>query len=161
MIVVSNTTPLIGLASIQKFTLLNTLFGEVHIAQAVYDEVIVAGQPPRTANREVLEASWIRIMQVQDRLAVDLLLDDLDMGEAETIVLAHELSADWVVMDERKGRRKLTQLGRNKIGTLGILLKAKSLGLIPTLRTEVEQLRLQGFSISQKVVDAVLQEAGE
>ena len=54
-------------------------------------------------------------------LVLDL-LDELDLGEAETIVLARKLSANLVLMDERKGRRKLTQLSMPKIGTLGILL---------------------------------------
>lgn len=160
MIVVCNTTPLIGLATIQKIDLLKVMFGELFIAQAVYDET-VAGGKRGTAKREISEATWITIVQVQDRLAVDVLLDELDLGEAETIVLARELHADWVVMDERKGRRKLTQLGLNKIGTLGLLLRAKQLDLIPSLRADVEHLRQQGFSISQAVVDAVLRQAGE
>jgi hypothetical protein len=50
------------------------------------------------------------------------------LGEAETIVLAREMSTDWVLMDEKKGRRKLNQLGLQKIGTLGILLKTKEDG---------------------------------
>ena len=44
MIVVSNATPLIGLASINRFDLLHELFGEIIISQAVYDEVVVAGR---------------------------------------------------------------------------------------------------------------------
>lgn len=64
-------------------------------------------------------------MEVQVRLVVDVLLDELDLGRAETIVLARERDADWVLMDEKKGRRKSNQLGMQKIGTVGILLKAK------------------------------------
>lgn len=100
-------------------------------------------------------------MTVQDRLAVEVLLDDLDLGEAETIVLAREMGADWVLMDEKKARRKLTQLGLNKIGTVGILLKAKQLGLLPVIRPDLERLSQQGFSLSQAVIDAVLQQANE
>jgi predicted nucleic acid-binding protein len=87
MIVVSNTTPLIGLATIRKLDLLKVLFGELYIAPAVYDEAVVAGHETGGAKREVSEATWIKIVQVQDRLAVDVLLDELDMGEAETIWL--------------------------------------------------------------------------
>ena len=141
MIVVSNTTPLIGLASIQRFDLLREIFGELIIAQAVYDEAVVAGREVGGAKREVSTAIWIRTINVKDRLAVDVLLDELDIGEAETIVLARELGANWVLMDEKKGRRKLTQLGLQKIGTLGILLKAKQVGLIPALRPELDLLR--------------------
>ena len=161
MIVVSNTTPLIGLASIQRFQLLEQLFGEIHIPQAVYDEAVVAGREEGGARQEVQAATWAVALPVQDRLAVDMLLGELDLGEAETIVLAREIGADWVLMDEKKGRRKLTQLGMPKIGTRGVLLKAKQIGLLSTLQPEVARLRRLGFSISQSVVDTVLRQAGE
>ncbi len=161
MIVVSNTTPLIGLAVIGQFDLLHQLFAEIHIPQAVYDEVVVAGRELEEAKREVSNAPWIQTVAVQDQLAVDVLLDELDRGEAETIVLGRELAADWVLMDEKKGRRKLTQLGIQKVGTIGILLKGKQEGMIQTLRPSLEMLREKGFSVSQPVIDAVLQQANE
>ena len=92
---------------------------------------------------------------------MEVLLDEIDLGEAETIVLAHELGADWVLMDEKKGRRKLTEMGLPKIGTVGILLKAKQVGLLTVIRPELEQLHQHGFSISQTVIDAVLRQADE
>ncbi|MBI5824388.1 MAG: DUF3368 domain-containing protein [Chloroflexi bacterium] len=76
----------------------------------------------------------------------------MDLGEVETIVLASEMNADWVLMDEKKGRRKLSQLNIPKIGTLGMLLKAKELGIISVLKPEVESLQKSGFSISQMVI---------
>ncbi|MBO9370798.1 MAG: DUF3368 domain-containing protein [Chloroflexi bacterium] len=161
MIVVSNTTPLIGLASIQRFDLLRHLFGEIYIPQAVYAEAVEKGREDGGAKREVSAASWIKVVAVQDRLAVEVLLDEMDFGEAEVIVLAREIGADLVLMDERKGRRKLSQMGIRKIGTLGILLKAKQMGLLPVLRPEIEKLQQKGFSISQDVVDAVLKQANE
>ena len=161
MIIVSNTTPLIGLATIGRFDLLHQLFGEIHIPKAVYDEAVIAGREEGGAKREVSDASWVKSVEVQDWLAVEVLLDELDLGEAEVIVLARELSADWVLIDEKKGRRKLTQLEIQKIGTLGILLKAKELGLVNSIREDLEQLREKGFSISQSVIDAVLEQAQE
>lgn len=161
MIVVSNTTPLIGLASIERFGLLRDLFGEIIISQAVYDESVIAGRDEGGARREVAAAAWITTVEIKDRLAVDVLLDELDLGEAETIVLARELGADWVLMDERKGRRKLSQLGIPKIGTIGILLLAKNRGLISVVAPQIERLRQHGFTISQAVVDAILEEAKE
>lgn len=161
MIVVSNTTPLIGLASIDRFDLLRQLFGEIQIAQAVYGEAVTAGREVGGAKQEVSTATWIRTTVVRDRLAVEVLLDELDLGEAETIVLAHEVNADLVLMDEKKGRRKLSQLGLQKIGTLGILLKAKQVGLLTQIRPDIERLRQEGFSISDIVVDIVLLDAGE
>ena len=85
----------------------------------------------------------------------------MDLGEIETIVLASELNADWVLMDEKKGRRKLSQLNIPKIGTVGILLKAKQIGLVSNLKSELESLQKSGFSVSQLVIEEVLKMAGE
>jgi len=161
MIIVTNTTPLIGLAMLGRFELLQQLFGEIYIAQAVYDEAVVGGREIGGAKYEILSASWIHTIKVKDRLAVEVLLDEMDLGESETIVLAHEIHADWVLMDEKKGRRKLDQLGLRKIGTVGILLKATEVGLISIIRSELEKLRSKGFSLSNGLIKAVLKRAGE
>lgn len=118
-----------------------------------------AGREQGGAREEVASASWIHVVDMADRAAVDDLMNELDLGEAETIVLAREIGADWVLMDERKGRRKLTELGLNKLGTVGLLLKAQQGGVIPRLQPELERLRLEGFSLSQTVIDSVLHEA--
>jgi len=52
MIVVSNTTPLIGLATIERFDLLQQIFGKVYIPQAVYDESVTYGRAEGGANRK-------------------------------------------------------------------------------------------------------------
>lgn len=161
MIVVSNTTPLIGLAVIQRFDLLRHFFGEITIPQAVYDEAVVSGHEVGGAKQEILTANWIKVVPVKDQLAVEILLDELDLGEAETIVLAREINANWVLMDERKGRRKLAQLNQQKIGTLGILLKARQSGLLSTLKPELEKLYQNGFSVNQQIIDELLRQVGE
>ncbi|MBI5838728.1 MAG: DUF3368 domain-containing protein [Chloroflexi bacterium] len=137
------------------------MFGEVYIPQAVYDETVIRGHEEGIAKQAVSSADWIRVVEAQDRLAVDVLLDEMDLGEVETIILAKEMNADWVLMDERKGRRKLSQLNIPKIGTIGILLKAKQLGLIPTLKPEIERLQKSGFGIAQAIVGEVLNQTGE
>jgi len=161
MTVVSDTTPLIGLASIKRFELLQQLFGEIYIPQTVYNEAVVTRHDEGGAKKEVSEASWIKTVSVKDKLAVKVLLDELDVGEAETIILAGELAEDWVLMDEKKGRRKLAELGIQKIGTVGILLKAKKMGLLQEIQSDLFKLREKGFSISQPVIDAVLERVGE
>jgi uncharacterized protein len=161
MIVVSNTTPLIGLASIGRFELLRLLFGVIHIAPAVYDEAVTAGRKLGGAKQEVSTATWIRIIPIQQPQKGEPWLEDMDLGEVETILLAEQLAANWVLMDEKKGRRKVMQMGLSPIGTAGILLKAKQVGLLAFVRPELEALRERGFSISQTVVDAVSSQAGE
>jgi predicted nucleic acid-binding protein len=160
MIVVSNATPLIGLAMADRFDLLPKLFGQIYIPQGVYEEVVLEGGE-RFGALDVQEASCIEIVQVKDRLAVQVLEDDLGKGESETIVLAREMSADWVLVDERLARRKLDSLGIRTIGTLGILLKAKELGLSQAIKPEVDKLRTRGFRLSRSVYEDVLKMAGE
>ena len=161
MIIVSNTTPLIGLASIQRFDLLRLLFGAIIIPPAVYEEAVTRGREAGGDRREVSSAPWIAITPAKDRLAVEVLMDELDSGEAETVILASEICADWTLMDERKGRRKLAKLGLKKIGTVGILLAAKKAGYIHMIRPEIEKLRQNAFSISQEIVDSILLQANE
>jgi predicted nucleic acid-binding protein len=161
MIMVCDTTPLIGLASIGRLNILQELFGEIYIPQAVYDETVTHGRTQGSAKHDVDNASWIHVERVRDRLAVNILLDEMDLGEVETIVLAGEMGAEWVLMDEKKGRRKLSQLNIPKIGTIGVLLKAKQIGIIPNLKHEIEGLQKIGFAISQMVIDEVLKIAEE
>ncbi|MBC8450494.1 MAG: DUF3368 domain-containing protein [Chloroflexi bacterium] len=160
MIVVANSSPLIALAKIERFHLLQRIFGRISIPQGVYEEVVVEGQGQAGAT-EVSEAEWIEVIEVQDRLAVEVLMDELDKGESETVVLARELGADWVLMDERPARRKLELLGIKRIGTLGILLKAKGAGLIDAVRPDMDRLQAGGFRVSKRVRRRVLQTAGE
>ncbi|MEB3336663.1 MAG: DUF3368 domain-containing protein [Leptolyngbyaceae bacterium] len=161
MIVVCNTTPLIGLSVIGRFDLLHHLFGTIHILEAVYDEAVIFGREQGGAKQEVSSASWIKRHTVYDRSSVDLLLKDLDLGESEVIALVQQLGATLVLMDERKGRKKLAELGISKIGTLGILMKAKEVGLLSTIRGDIELLHQEGFSISQTIIEATLHQVGE
>jgi len=161
MKIVSNSTPLIGLASIGRFKLLHDFFGEIIIAEAVYEETVTHGREKGGAKKEVASAKWIQTQKVKDRLAVDIMLEEMDLGEVETIVLAKEISADYVLMDEKKGRRMLERLEIPKIGTIGILLRAKQEGVIKSLRPELEKLRQYGFSLDPSLFDEVIKQAGE
>lgn len=160
MVVVSNATPLIGLTKIGQLSLLRDLFQTVHIAQAVYEEVVVRGSN-RPGATEIRQANWIQVKRVVDRTRVDYLRSDLDFGEAETLVLSNELSADWVLMDEAKGRLAAELLGLPMIGTLGLLLLGKRMGKIAAVRPLLDTLRVNKFYIGDRMYRSILAEAGE
>ena len=126
--VVSNSGPLITLATIGRLALLEALFKEIAVPQAVHDEVVVhgSGEP---GSAEISAAPWIRVYQVQDKLAVNLLQESLGAGESEAIVLAQELHAGLVLIDDALARRKASHIELRLTGTLGILLIAKDAGL--------------------------------
>lgn len=154
--VVSNTGPLIALASIYQFELLQKLFGTISIPKAVRTEVL-----DETTLTAVNMADWILVRTAQDKIAVQLLNGELDTGESEAIVLARELNADLLLIDERAARRKAAALDLSTIGTLGVLLMAKNQGLIPVLKPLIEQLNQSGFHMSDELYAQVLNSAGE
>jgi predicted nucleic acid-binding protein len=158
-IAVANTTPLIALAWLNHLELIPTLFGTLHIPQAVYDEI--QNNPAAVGASELKSPSWLKVTPIQDTLAVSLLLDQLDAGESEAIVLARELQADLLLMDERRGRRRALQAGLNVVGTLGILIQARHQDLIGHLRPLLDQLQQLPFHISEQLYHDVLQQVGE
>jgi predicted nucleic acid-binding protein len=160
VIVVLDSSILIGLGGIGRLALLHDLFGEVIIPQAVSDELHAHAQSTELA-RQVDAASWIRTVPVRNRLAVRVLLHPLDLGEAAVIVLTQELGADLAAVDERQAREKLESLGVNVVGTLGILLKAKREGYIERIRPEIDELRKNNVFLSQSLVEIILDMAGE
>ena len=159
-VVVSNASPLINLARIQRFELLRQFYQEIVITPAVYDEVVTRGSA-RDGSRDVREASWIRQHALHDQLAVAALAAELDQGEASAIILARELNAALLLIDEIRGRRIAQRLGLSVRGTLGILARAKKEGLIPNVKGELDRLRQRGTWIHPRLYQDVLQMVGE
>ncbi len=157
---VSDSSPLIHLSRIGRLGLLRDLFGEVLIPEAVYREVVVEGGD-RPGAREVARAPWIRVAGIRSEHLKRALMLLLDEGEAEAIVLALEAGASLVLLDDREARLQAKRLGLQVTGTLGILLRARRLGLIGSLREELERLKETGFRVSPELEDEILRRAGE
>jgi predicted nucleic acid-binding protein len=100
--VVSNTTPILSLLKIEKLNLLKELYGTVYIPYAVFREIETGKDKEFYINLKTTD--WIKIEKIHSTLARTLLFD-LDDGEAETLVLAQEINADLVIIDEKCGRR--------------------------------------------------------
>ena len=69
------------------------------------------------------KAEWIKVRKVLNRLSVRLLLKEVDVGEAETIILAKELNADLVLMDDEVPREIAKSLELNVAGTIAVLFE--------------------------------------
>jgi len=111
---------------------------------------------------EVATADWIQRHIVQNQFLVYTLRRDLDREESESIALALELGADMLLLDEREGRHAAQRLGVKVVGVVGVLLEAKSHGVIPSLRPHLDALRQNaGFYLKESLYQSVLVLANE
>ena len=153
MIVVSDTTPLISLLKINCIDLLEKLFGQVLIPQAVFEE-LTADERFKLEADQISSRQFIIVRAVQNLESVSILkrATGLDQGESEAIVLTDELNADVLLMDEAKGRAVSSQMGLKIMGTIGILMAAyeeKALSA-DDVKWCIEGLQNAGRHISQK-----------
>ncbi|WAL61801.1 DUF3368 domain-containing protein [Thermocoleostomius sinensis] len=161
MIVVSDTSPINNLAAINHLHLLNQLYGTVFIPEAVYRELTDPNFSVAGAT-EVQTFDWIQTCAVSDCTLVEALSSELDIGEAEAIALAVEIQADQVLIDERRGRLVASRLNLRYTGILGILVEAKSKGLIAEVRPLLDALINEaGFWVAEPLYNSVLQLVNE
>ena len=145
---------------IEKTDLLRDLFQKIYIPEAVFREVTEQGDQ-RAGAKIVREAGWIIKKQIGDCTQADMLMTVLERGEAEVLVLANEIQADLILLDEEKARKTAVRAGFKVMGLIGILIVAKRLGLIATVGTYIEKLQREKFRLSEKIVNAALKQAGE
>jgi predicted nucleic acid-binding protein len=161
VIIVSDTSPINNLAAINQLYLLHQLYGTVLIPEAVFRELTDPSFPVAGAN-EVQTFDWIQTLTVSDRTLVEALSNELDIGEAEAIALAVEIQADQVLIDERRGRLIATRLNLQYTGILGILVEAKSQGLIAEVKPLLNALVSEaGFWIAEPLYNSVLRLVNE
>jgi len=135
VIVVSDSSPLVILAKLNHFDLLRTLFSQVYISAEVRHEVVVSGAGLPGAS-EVDRATWIETKQVQNRTE----LSELGIGELSAIVLAKEIRANIVLLDDYEARRLAKGENLEVRGTLGVLETSFRQGHLADLRGAFEQL---------------------
>lgn len=125
MIIISDTTPIISLIKINRLDLLEELFGEVLIPDAVFRELITNVTFKEEADI-VKSSEFIKVSSIQNRKSLEILqaASGLDAGESEAIILADELKSDVLIIDERRGRKVAQNLGIAITGTIGILIQA-------------------------------------
>jgi uncharacterized protein len=161
VIIVSDTSPINNLAAINQLQLLQQLYGTILIPEAVYRELTDPIFPVAGA-AEVRTLDWIQRLSVTDRTVVEALCNELDVGEAEAIALALETKAELVLIDERRGRLVAGRLNLKYTGILGVLVEAKSRGLITEVKPLLNALIHQaGFWISAPLYNSVLQFVNE
>jgi predicted nucleic acid-binding protein len=159
-LVVSDTTPIRALMALDLTRIVMPLFGTLLVPPAVAAELLVSA--PVVGPLDASRCDFLRVQAPRDGAHVDRLLVSLDLGEAEAIVLALEVNASGILVDEAMGRRVAASVGLRVIGTGGILAEAKHAGLIANVAPLLDELdRTIRFRLSAKVRADVLKLFGE
>lgn len=163
MLVVTDNSPLSALALTNWLGLLKARWQLVAIPEAVWQESRCINNAEALERLNAARAEgWLCVRPVTDRRLVEQLLTRLDPGESEAIALAIELRAEYVLIDERKGRSVASEMGLAVTGTLGLLIWAKNQDLVPSLGEAIQKLELEGeLYLAADLKKIALQAVGE
>ena len=154
-VVITNTTPLIALTAAT---------GSLDVLRAVYSRVVVpyeVAEEIRAGGKEAFgltifeHASWLEVSPVPVVLP-PYLQNALDLGEASVIQTALQLGVKRVCIDETIGRRLARLSNLDVTGSIGVLLKAKSMGYPVSMAEAIDRMRERGIWLSNVVIDFAL-----
>ncbi len=148
----TDTSCLIALTRIQKLGLLKTLFGSITITPEVAEEY--------EAKSDAAVQEWMDVAAAKNRSIQSQFEIQVDRGEASLIALAKERERPLLILDDRRARKLAEGLGLSVTGTIGVLIQASSVGLIPDLRATLSGLRATGFHFTNKLEAEALNQAG-
>jgi len=148
-IIISDTSCLIILTNIGELDLLRRLYGQVLTT------------PEVAAEFSEMLPEWIEINAPTDKYRQKILELQIDKGEASAIALALEISDSIIILDDQKARKVAEKLGLEITGTIGVIIKAKLQGIIPSIKPVLAKIRKTDFRLSVEIEREALKEAGE
>lgn len=158
MIVVCNSGPLIALSKIKHLDILKEFFEEIIIPEAVWIEVVEKGKG-RPGAKDIKESPWIRVKRVENKIAIEALRHEIGAGESEAIILAMELNADLVLIDDKIARGIAVSMGLNVAGTLSIIYEAINNKCMNEKFEEIIKImRKNNIWISDELIDVIQKE---
>jgi predicted nucleic acid-binding protein len=147
--IISDTSCFIILTNIGELELLHKLYGQ-----------IVTTLDIATEYGELLP-KWVEILSVADMSKQQLLELQIDKGESSAIALALETPNSTIILDDHKARKIANQLGLAYTGTIGVIVKAKLKGIIPSIKPIIEKIKRTNFRISVEIEIQALKQANE
>lgn len=155
-IVIADTGALISLGIAGRIVLIEEIFGEFYIAEAVWTELNNYDNPD--FNLSDFPEFIGKVVSIRSRNYLSVIMD---YGESESVILYEEMQDDFLLIDDSKARLIAESLNVNCIGTLGLLLRAKQKGLLSELKPTFQTLLLNGRLFSKKLLNEILTQTGE
>ena len=157
----SNSSPLIWLAKIDRLSLLKTLYGEVIIPRKVCTETTLEESADSILIRKAAEEGWIKVSEEEAEETQELAqVSGIHLGEAEAILLARRTGLNLLI-DEREASATAQVFGVRPIGTVAVLLLAlaKSQLTLSEFKDCLDLLISKGFWLTVDVYKRALVEA--
>ncbi len=133
--------------------------GELDLLQKIYGQVITTREVATEYGQVFPE--WVFIEQVVNILAQQHLELQLDKGESSAIALALETRECTVVLDDIRARKVAEKLNLDITGTIGVIIKAKLNGIIPSVKPILDKIKITNFRLTQDIENQALIAAGE
>ena len=147
--IISDTSCLIILTNIGELELLHKVYGQIITTPDIAEEY-----------GETLPV-WIEIIAAKDNYRQKLLEMQIDKGESSAIALALEMPDSTVIIDDYKARKIAERLGIAFTGTIGVIIKAKLIGIIPSIKPLLQKIKQTDFRLSAEIELNALKEANE
>lgn len=148
-LVVSDTSSIILLDKIGEIDILRQSFARVYATSVVAREF------------GILLPEWMTVQDAADKVRQAKLDAIMDAGEASVLALAAEIGDCYVLVDDNKARRYAESIQQKYVGTLGLILRAKRLNVIPAVRPLLEKVQQTDFWASDSLYEFIIQEANE
>ena len=157
MLVVADTGPIISLLEIHHLDILEKMYPDYVIPGAVYKELLNY----RSASLFTEELEKIKLHISNPKSVPEDWKKEFGIGESESIALVRELNADYFLVDDNDARKFAESMSILCFGTISLLSRAKSQGLIPELKNLFEILSNKRRFFSKEIIAKVLRDAGE
>ena len=157
MILIADSSALIALSICKSLDLLEQLFGEVQVPKAVFDEVAIS-QKSESSELAIFLKGKVKTIETSGYVYLDAYAD---AGETEAMLLYKQINADWLLIDDKRGK-KVALINKIKtIGSLGVLLTAKKKDLITAVKPKLDLLAKSNLYFSPDLRQTVLDMADE
>lgn len=148
----------IVIADTSCFILLDKI-DEIELLKQLFNEVVTTREVAQEFGKELPE--WINIESVKDKKYQSVLELEVDKGEASAIALSTEKIEALLVLDDLQARKLAEKLGLNYTGTLGMIARARTEGIVESVKPIIEKIRNTNFRFSEEVFAAIIKTAGE
>ncbi|MEI8271590.1 MAG: DUF3368 domain-containing protein [Paludibacter sp.] len=128
-LVIADAGPIFSLAIVDKLSILDSLFDDIRISQAVWEEI--SNDDTKPFHRPIIDYFHNKVVSIKGFNELSFIMD---YGESESVILYKELNANFLLIDDKKARTIAQNYSINCIGTIGLLSIAKDKGLIESLR---------------------------